>query len=136
MKKRLQRRANPLQRTLDELIKIRPEVFEEYIDLKTKAACERYVERIAEDIVSILLLILRDRKIREEPEDDDDIFEMVKKEQILPPLLADKLRELKGMRNIIAHEYGEVDDKKVFDAIEYEIENDVEEFVNQIKIYL
>ena len=136
MKKRLQRRANQLQRTLDELIKIRPESFEEYIDLKTKAACERYVERIAEDIVSILLLILRNRKIREEPEDDDDIFELVKKEQILPMHLADKLRELKGMRNIIAHEYGEVDDKRVFDAIEYEIEGDVEEFVSKIKLHL
>ena len=46
-------------------------------------------------------------------------------------LLAKKLRDAKGMRNILAHQYGKVEDKIVFNATK-EIEADVNEFIGQL----
>ena len=37
------------------------------------------------------------------------------------------------MRNIIAHEYGKIDDKIVFEAITEELERDVKEFIKKVK---
>jgi len=48
-------------------------------------------------------------------------------------LLAKKLRDAKGMRNILAHQYGQVDDKIVFNATK-EIETDVNDFIELLRI--
>ena len=37
------------------------------------------------------------------------------------------------MRNILAHEYGEVDDEIVFNAVTEELEKDAIEFIKNIK---
>ena len=37
------------------------------------------------------------------------------------------------MRNIIAHQYGEIDDELVFKAISQELEKDVNEFIDLIE---
>lgn len=48
--------------------------------------------------------------------------------------LVSRLKEAKGMRNIIAHEYGVVvDNKLVFDSLTYDLINDVDEFITSIK---
>ena len=38
----------------------------------------------------------------------------------------------RGVRNIITHEYGKIDDEVVFDAITKELEGDVRKFVESI----
>ena len=43
------------------------------------------------------------------------------------------LTEAKGMRNILAHEYGTVNDELVFHSITEEIEIDAREFIKVIK---
>lgn len=40
---------------------------------------------------------------------------------------------MKGMRNIIAYQYGEVNDELMFIAINEEIENDVNLFLDIVK---
>ena len=37
------------------------------------------------------------------------------------------------MRNILAHEYGKIDDEIVFNAIKSELEKDANEFVSAIR---
>jgi len=51
--------------------------------------------------------------------------------EIVP--LALKLRKAKGMRNIIVHEYGDLDDKLVFQAVSSKVQSDTEEFLKEIK---
>lgn len=40
------------------------------------------------------------------------------------------------MRNIIAHQYGSLDDELIFIAITQEIDNDISEFIDMIKAKL
>jgi len=133
---RIKDKINTIQEYLDYLEGIVPDGFEDYkTDLKTKAACERYVEKIAEACVDLAFLIIKLKKFKL-PEDDGESFKILIDNAVLPPLLAEKMKELKGMRNVIAHVYGEVDDIKVYFSLTDEISNDVNSFLNAIKLYL
>ena len=47
--------------------------------------------------------------------------------------LATKLKKAKGMKNIISHQYGNVDDKIVFESITKKLERDAREFIKNVK---
>ena len=52
---------------------------------------------------------------------------------IISERLSSKLRDAKGMRNIIAHEYGNIDDELIFETISNELKKDVEDFIDNIE---
>ena len=101
-------------------------------DFRIKAVCERYFEKIIEAAVDLAFLIIKDKKLKI-PEEDAGAFDILANENIIPSELAQKLKEAKGMRNIIAHEYGTVDDEIVFNSITEELEKDVRELIKDIK---
>ena len=110
-------------------------LYEEYIqDLKTKAACEHYFEKIIEACEDLIFLVIRDKKF-DIPE-DDLAFDILYKNKIISSEVAEKLKDAKGMRNIIAHQYGKVDDEIVFHAITDELEGDVRKFIKEILDYI
>lgn len=65
------------------------------------------------------------------PEDDGQAFDTLAKEGIISNELADNLKRAKGMRNVIAHQYGGINDEMVFDAISTELMKDAKTFVRQ-----
>ncbi len=67
------------------------------------------------------------------PEDDEGTFDILKEENIIDMNLSKKLKEAKGMRNILAHKYGEVDNTIVYNTVKNEISNDVEDFIKAIR---
>ena len=80
-------------------------------------------------------MILKELKLRI-PEEDKEALVRLEHQKIISPLLSKKLQDAKSMRNILAHEYGIIDDTIVFHTITEELENDVREFVESIKNYL
>jgi uncharacterized protein YutE (UPF0331/DUF86 family) len=134
--KRIDDKIQEIENYLEELSQIKIESFEEYEnDFKTKAACERYFEKIIEAIVDLALLILKERKISL-PEIDKDVFDLLSKSNVISGVLAQKLGDAKGMRNVLAHQYGSVNDELVYNAISKELENDVKEFLEGIENFL
>lgn len=130
---RINDKIEEIESYLSELCEIMPENFEAYAhDLKAKAACERYFEKIIEAVVDLAFLAIKDRGFTT-PEEDKEAFDILAEEKIISKELAVKLKEAKGMRNIIAHEYGEIDDRIVFESITEEFEKDVEEFITHLK---
>lgn len=110
-----------------------PNDLDKYLnDIKTKAACERYFEKITEAIVDLAFLILKDLGLKI-PEDDKTAFDMLAKEKLVHHDIAEKLKNAKGMRNILAHQYGNVDDEIVFNSITKEIIKDTRMFLKGIK---
>lgn len=133
---RIRDKISEIEGYLDELPNIVPKSFEEYkSDLKTKAACERYFEVIIEAIIDLAFLVIREKGLKI-PEDDKGAFDTLSKGNIISEELAEKLKEAKGMRNILAHEYGKIDDEVVFESITEELENDSKEFIENIKIVI
>jgi len=121
-----------IKQYLREFEEIKPVNFESYKnDLKEKAACERYFEKIIEAVVDLSFLIIREKHY-EIPDDDKSIFGVLNKNRIISDSLTIKLKEAKGMRNILAHEYGKIDDELVFESISHELIEDVEELLKQV----
>ena len=126
-------KISELENYLSELGEIMPASFEDYADLKTKAACERYFEKIMEAVVDLVFLVIKEKGFSV-PEEDKEAFDILSKEGIISNDLSEKFKDAKGMRNIIAHVYGEVDDEVVFHSITEELERDVKELLVAIKI--
>jgi uncharacterized protein YutE (UPF0331/DUF86 family) len=130
---RLSEKLDEIEKFCHELEMIIPDGISEYKkDNKTKAACERYFEKIVEAIVDASFLVIKESKFVI-PEDDKMAFDILARHKCISEDLATKLREAKGMRNIIAHEYGFVDDELVFHAITEELLKDSNEFVKSIR---
>jgi len=130
---RIDDKIDEIDRYLEELISITPKDFRKYSsDIKTKAACERYFEKIVESITDLAFLIIKDKGLRS-PEDDKQAFDILAEEKEISKALGDRLKAAKGMRNILAHQYGQVDDEIVFEAITREIITDAKEFISGIE---
>ena len=114
---------------LEELKSIMPSGFEEYkSSIEKKAACERYVEKIVEAATDLAFLVIKNKKLNI-PEDDIDAFNILLENKIIDSDLSAKLKNAKGMRNIISHQYGKIDDGIVFEAITQELEKDIKKFI-------
>ena len=132
MKMRIKEKIKEIEQYLEELESIMPEDFKEYLeDYKSKAACERYFEKIIEAVVDLSFLIIKEKGLKI-PEDDKKSFEILNEENIIPKKLTNKLKDAKGMRNIIAHDYGSVDNEIVFESITSELIKDVKEFLEEV----
>ncbi|MBI2107235.1 DUF86 domain-containing protein [Candidatus Woesearchaeota archaeon] len=130
---RIQDKIEEIEKYIEELSEIQPESFEAYKnDFKTKAACERYFEKIIESVVDLAFLVIKENKLKI-PEEDKEAFDVLAKGEIISKDLAEKLKDAKGMRNLIAHEYGKVDDEIVFESVTSELKIDTETFVKKIK---
>lgn len=130
---RIKDKIHQIEGFLEELQEIVPEKFDEYNNsLEKKAACERYVEKIVEALTDLAFLTIKYKKLKI-PEDDIDAFNILSEKNLIDKEIANKLKNAKGMRNIIAHQYGRIDDRAVFDAITEELEKDSREFIKEIK---
>jgi len=118
---------------LDELDSIKPITLDEYKkDLKSKAACERYFEKIMEAVIDLGFMTIKSRSL-ETPKDDGDLFNVLKNNKVIDLNLAKRMKEAKGMKNFISHQYGEVNDELVFNSITKELEKDIKAFIEQVK---
>ena len=133
MKSKINDKIKEIEEYLSEVSKWIPEELEDYKkDPKTKSACERQSEKIIEAAVDLTFIIIKDKNLNM-PEDDTKAFDILVKENIIPEDLAIKLKEAKGMRNILAHEYGKVDDEIVFHSIKEELNSDIKKFIKYVK---
>lgn len=126
-------KADEILKFLDELEEISPSTIEEYqSSLEKKAACERYVEKIVEAITDLAFLTIKSRRLRT-PEDDSDAFSVLLENKLISSDLATSLKNAKGMRNIISHQYGAIDDEIVFEAVTGELAKDAKKFIDALK---
>ncbi len=133
MQNRIGDKINVIETYLKELEGIAPNSFRAYEkDFKTKAACERYFEKIIEAIVDLAFLLIKTNNFKI-PEDDKEAFDVLAAEAVISKDLAAKLKDAKGMRNIIAHKYGNIDDKIVFESITKELNKAAVEFLAVVK---
>lgn len=133
MKERINDKIEQIEKFTSELSEIIPDEFEEYTnDFKTKAACEHYIEKTILAMVDLVFLVIRYKKLKT-PEDEENAFDIITKQNIITPSLSYKLKEAKRMRNVIAHQYGEIDDSKVFHTLKQELLNDAKELIDSVR---
>jgi len=133
MNERIKDKIKDIEIFLDELESVLPSSFEEYAnDFKIKAIGERYFEKIIESVIDLAFFVIKDKHFKT-PEEDKQAFDILYENEIISYELSEKLKEAKGMRNIIAHEYGKIDDELVFNSLTEELIKDASEFSDIIK---
>jgi uncharacterized protein YutE (UPF0331/DUF86 family) len=133
MEERINEKLKEIEVYLEEIESWLPEDIEEYkVDSKIRRACERNFEVISEYVVDIALYIIKIKKLRT-PNDDESTFEILAENKIISEELCKKMIEARGMRNFIAHKYGEIDDARVFYALKEQFNKDISNFIKFIK---
>jgi len=129
-KEKLLSKIDELNGYLEELEKIKPVDFEEYeSSIEKKRACERLLQIAVETVIDIANVLISNLKLGI-PDDEDKMFEKLRKEKIISKNMETTLKEMKGFRNILVHKYAEVNDEMVFETLESI--NDFSEFVEKI----
>ncbi len=134
-KQRIASKISELDSYLSELGAIAPESLEDYAeDDKTKRACERLLQISIETVIEIASEISKGLKT-EFPSDEEDLFEKLKKKNVISQKLCSALKQMKGFRNILVQRYGEVNDRLVFSYMESDV-GDFEIFKKEILKFL
>ncbi|MFO0753315.1 MAG: DUF86 domain-containing protein [Thermodesulfovibrionales bacterium] len=88
------------------------------------------LQRAAEQAIDLANHIIRKGKLGL-PKESKDSFEILAQSKIIPADLADKLKGMVGFRNIMVHEYQEMDIRIMVDVIEHHLD-DLIVFTNHI----
>lgn len=80
------------------------------------------LQRAAEQAIDLANHVIRKSKLGL-PKESKESFEILAKAKIIPEDLADKLKGMVGFRNIMAHEYQEMDIKIMIDVIEHHLDD-------------
>jgi uncharacterized protein YutE (UPF0331/DUF86 family) len=80
------------------------------------------LQRAAEQAIDLANHVIRKRKLGL-PKESKESFEILAKAKIIPDDLTDKLKGMVGFRNIMVHDYKEMDLKIMIDVIEHHLDD-------------
>ncbi len=109
---------------------IAPQGFAEYRQIEKKRACERLLQIAVECVIDICNLFVVGLRLGL-PAEEDDLFEKLGQAGIFSPQMKETVKEMKGFRNILVHEYGHVDDAILHQVVTTEL-GDFADFKKEI----
>ena len=117
-KKRIITKIAELDSYLEELDKIKPDNFDNYIcSIEKKRACERLFEISIETVLDICNIIISELKLGL-PSNEEQVFDKLYQSKIISEKVLAKIKGMKGFRNILVHKYSEVKDELVFENVD------------------
>ena len=140
-RERILGRVATLEGYLKELQAIAPESFDAFLRIEKKRACERILQISIEAAIDLCHLFVTGLKLGL-PAEEEDLFEKLALAGVISPSMKEMLKRMKGFRNILVYEYGEVDDQIVYEAVKTrlidfalfkgEIMKALEQFMNHV----
>lgn len=121
-KDRILGKIDELDSYLSELTQIIPASFEEYQKIEKKRSCERLLQLCIECTIDICRLFVSGLRLGL-PSEENDLFDKMQRNNIISEKMNSVLKEMRGFRNILVHEYAVVDDELVFGLIKKELED-------------
>jgi uncharacterized protein YutE (UPF0331/DUF86 family) len=101
---------------LEELRTIAPRDIEEYARIEKKRSCERLVQMAVEAPIDACAMLVTGLRLGL-PAEENDLFDKLARRGVISGGMAETLQRMKGMRNILVHEYGRIDDELVFETV-------------------
>lgn len=95
---------------------------------------ERYLQLSIQAIVDITHLLILELGLKR-PEDNYEAISLLRSQKIISSVLAHILTKMIGLRNILVHEYEQVDERKIYRVLKERLE-DFEQFNQEIKKHL
>jgi len=125
-------KINEVEESLSLIEENIPEDFDDFENMGLlKDGIYKRLQYMIENILDICAIINSDLKFSS-PGEEDDIINNLVKNKVLSKSLGNKIKELKGFRNIIVHRYGKIDDKLSFELIKENMD-DFERIIQDIK---
>lgn len=112
-----------------------PESFEEFLDMGLmKDGIYKRIEYAIENVFDICAILNADLKLGIPGEDEDTIIHLVT-HGIISSEMHEKLRTMKGFRNLVVHRYGRMNDEIAFSILQENL-GDFALFKQAIEEYL
>jgi len=115
-RERILSKSDELDGYLRELAEVSPANLEEYKKVEKKRSCERLLQLIIECLIDTAKLFVKGLRLGI-PSEENDLFKKLSDAKVLSASSAAVLQNMKGFRNILIHEYADVDDGIVFKYI-------------------
>lgn len=131
---RLLAKLDELDGYLRELRSVAPEQLEEYLKVEKKRACERLLQVSVEAVIDACGLLVTGLRLGV-PGEEDDLFEKLARRGAISASMAGTLRRMKGLRNLLVHEYGRVNDEIVFETARHRL-GDFDAFKREVLAFL
>lgn len=129
-KERILGKIDELDIYLNELTQIIPINFEEYQAIEKKRSCERLLQLCIECIIDMCKLFVAGLRLGL-PSEENDLFDKMKKKKIISEVMTSILKEMRGFRNILVHEYATINDEFVFKVLKTKLE-DFKDFKKEV----
>lgn len=107
---------------LDELKQVVPANFAEYQKIEKKRSCERLLQLCIECAIDICKLFVVGLKLGL-PSEETDLFNRMQEEKFLSQGMVSLLKEMRGFRNILIHEYATIDDELVYKTAQTKLDD-------------
>jgi len=131
---RILSKLDELNSYLVELEEVMPKNYEGYVNsIEKKRSCERLLHISVECVIDVCSLMVKGLRLGL-PSGEEDLFERLERKKIISGRMKEKLKLMRGFRNVLVHRYGEVDDELVFENLK-SIE-DFKDFIKEITSFL
>lgn len=120
-----------LEGYLRELRQIAPAGLQEYARIEIRRSCERLLQVCVESVIDICSQLVAGFRLGL-PSDENDLFEKLEAAGHISVELKQRLRKMKAFRNILVHQYAQVDDRIVFGIVSERL-GDFDEFADTIR---
>jgi uncharacterized protein YutE (UPF0331/DUF86 family) len=121
-KERILTKIDELDNYIEEIKQIAPKNFKEYQKIEKRRSCERLLQLAVECVIDICKLFVTGLRLGL-PSEENDLFDKMEKKKIISKAISSTLKEMRGFRNILVHEYAIVKDEIVFDALKTKLKD-------------
>jgi uncharacterized protein YutE (UPF0331/DUF86 family) len=129
-KDRILAKIDELDAYLGELKQIAPSGYDEYQQIEKKRSCERLLQLCIECVIDVCKLIVVQLRLGL-PSEENDLFAKLEDKGLLSHQVAEVVRQMRGFRNILIHEYAAIDDELVYTYVNARL-GDFESFKKEI----
>lgn len=131
----IRNKLKEIQESVDLVEKNLPNNLEDFYHLGlVKDGIYKRIEYSVENVWDICSIINSDLS-QGIPRDENNILDNLMRNGILDVDLVEKLKTMKGFRNIVVHRYGSIDDKISFQTLQEHLE-DFHDFTQQVENFL
>ncbi len=127
-------KLDELDTHLVELRSIAPARVEQYMAVEKRRACERLLQISIEAVIDTCALLVTGLRLGL-PAEEDDLFERLGARGVVSRDIGGTLRRMKGLRNLLVHEYGRIDDRLVFQTVRERL-GDFDAFKKEVLAFL
>ena len=133
-KARIELKLEEMMKYIYELQEMMPSDEEYYTNLVRRRACEKTIEIAIDSLIDIASMIVASERFGL-PIDEGNIIDLIAEHSVIDKELGEKIKDMKGFRNILVHRYGHVDDEIVYRILLIGL-SDFYDFEKQVDRYL